>query len=265
MEKSVTWFLILLKKQCRNIRSWLLLILMFICFALYQQMAIPKEEQRVVGIVCEDSAYGQQIYENLESSASQFVFTIFTNKEKMIRQVKNHSLECGFVFNQDFDEAFQNNNFAKSIDWYVSEQQVCAAVVRETVSAAMLQVYANQLLKQQQEYIFGKKDEQQLERLYAYNQQYLQRWDLFYLKDSEWMTDSDSEDKENKPERDMGKVVLWEIFLVLNILLAVMELHQPQEYALYYFLRRGQKLQFLMIHIVTAVIPVLIVGIWLVL
>lgn len=264
MEKNVTWFLILLKKQCKNIRSWLLLILMFFCFELYQQMAIPKDYQRVVGVVCEDSVYGQQIYGNLENSASKFVFTLFTNEENMIRQVKNHTLECGFVFNQEFDEAFQNNNFAKAIDWYVSEQQVYANVARETVSAAMLQVYANLLLEERQEYIFGKQDEQQLERLYAYNKQYLQNRDLFELKDYEWMKDTHSKADENlnKSENSVGEYVLLGIFLVVNIMLAVTELHQPQKYALYFFLRRGQKIQFLLSHIFTAVIPVFIVGVW---
>lgn len=262
MEKNVTWFLILLKNQCKNIRTWLLLFLMLFVFVLYQQMAISADHQRTVGVVCRDSKYGQVIYERLENMPSEFVFQKMTDEDEMIRQVKNHTLECGFVFDSAFDQAFQMDYLTKTVDWYVSEQQVYANVARESMSVAMNQVYAEQVLTDHQEYIFGTKDEKQLERLLDYNRQYLQGDELFAIQEQKWMNSESLKQEKTSDGRKngMGRLILFLGFLIVNLLLAMVELHQPQKYGFYFFLRDGQRVRFLFIHMLTASMPVLVVG-----
>ena len=260
MEKYVTWFWVVVKNQYKSKRTWLMLLLMILACVLYRNLCVSQNSELGVGIICKDSVYGKQIFDILQQEDSHFRFEEFEDEEQLLKQVKNHMLECGFIFDKEFDEAFLQDDLDKTIPWYVSEQQVHANVARETVSAALLRVYAKQEIQRDQKQIFGTEDQEQLERLLKYNADYLQGDLLFHMNTDQVLRESDTPGSAPGSRSPVWNGILAGLVL-LNMLLAESELHQRESFALIYYLQRKDRLLFRMIYAVAASLPAMLSGI----
>ena len=162
-------------------------------------ISIPDGKNLNAGIYAPAGGYAPEIIENIQASESVFTFHIYDSREKLDSDVAAGRIECGFVFDEYFDEKFESGNIRKAIEYLCSPNTTKGAVIQESVYAAFLRSYSRIILEQADGQVFDNSDEARLEKMLEQNEEYI---DSSYLFDTNLIKvdcrDYDDEDDETE-------------------------------------------------------------------
>lgn len=177
----MTGTLLRIKAVMKRPSTWAILISVMLLALVLNSISLPEGENVKVGIVTKESRMAQKIFRDLESTYS---FIIYEDEEAMEKDVSTGKLECGFVFDEDFDHNVEKGRTKNQIDLVVSNYSTRASAVMETVYAAFLENYSEVLLREDFEKNFEgavSDNEEALEYMLKQNRFYLEGNGIFTI------------------------------------------------------------------------------------
>ena len=104
MKKSITWCLILGKRQLK--RPSLIAVLMCMVILAISMRIMSKDitASISVGFVTKDDT----LKENLLAHEGLISFEEYSTKDDLLNAVSSSSIQCGYIFNDDFTDRFSN-------------------------------------------------------------------------------------------------------------------------------------------------------------
>ena len=181
MQEKIIWFWMQLKTCLISPGFYLQHICMVAVVLLAGSISIPDGKNVNSGIYAPAGGYAPEIIENIQASESVFTFHIYDSREKLDSDVAAGRIECGFVFDEYFDEKFESGNIRKAIEYLCSPNTTKGAVIQESVYAAFLRSYSRIILKLADEQVFDNSDEARLQEMLEQNDEYI---DSSYLFDT---------------------------------------------------------------------------------
>ena len=216
MEKYITWYRLLLKFWMKKKRSWLQLAGMILVVLLIAGIRIPDTNNTVIGLCNKDGELAEDVVEILQNKESVFQFTAYTDENKMLEAVIRGEVESGFVFQKGFEKALEQGKRKNLITFLTTPLTTKGAVAKETVFAAVLERYSQEILLEQEEQVFGEKNEEISKALLERNQEYLDGDELFRIDFEEVNVNTKESEKraETFPVRGMIALLIFVMILI---------------------------------------------------
>ncbi len=224
MEKCVVWYWLSLKQNMKKTGTWLLLGAMLFLLWLVDNIHMPDVANTQIAICYNGSAYEQEIRETIQNADAEFSFHIFENPKDVEYAVKAQTVECGFVFADDFDEKIIRGYWKDAVICYENPFGTKTDVAKEALYAALFPIYSRWLLTDTQDDIYYFEDPQRLEELLETHDAYL-RNTLFLTFEEITIETKNSNTKTGTLEagfKNTGGIAhgLVEVFVLLAMLLA---------------------------------------------
>lgn len=216
MEKYITWYRLLLKTWMKKKSSWLQLAGMVLVVLLVAGIHIPDTNNTVIGLCNKDGDLVEDVIENLQGGESVFQFAAYEDENKMQEAVIRGELESGFVFKKGFEKDLKQGKRKNLITLITTPLTTKGAVAKETVFAALLERYSQEILLEQEEQVFGRKSEEISKALLEKNQEYLNGDELFRIDFEEVAANSSEvgEGAETFPVRGMIVLLIFVMILI---------------------------------------------------
>lgn len=215
MEKYITWYQLLLKTWVKKKSSWLQIAGMLLVVLLIAQIRIPNANNTVIGLCNKDGKLAQDIVENLQNQESVFQFETYENEKEMQQAVLSGKLESGFIFEEGLEQDLKKGKTKKLITAITTPLTTKGAVAQETVFAAFLERYSEEILLEQEEQVFGRESEEISEVLLEKNQEYLNSDELFRIDFEEIASNAERVEKEAGTFPVRGTAVLLIFVMIL--------------------------------------------------
>lgn len=108
----------------------------------------PNPDNTTVGIVTNESECAEKIAKELINREGAFSFVIFENPEELQEKVKVGNIECGFVFDEDFDDIMENSPSKNKIRYIYSAYTTKGQVAKEVLYSEFLKIYGERILRE---------------------------------------------------------------------------------------------------------------------
>lgn len=216
MEKYVTWYGLLLKTWVRRKSSWIQLAGMILVVLLIAGIRIPDSNNTVIGLCNQDSGLASDVTDSLLSSKSVFQFQLYEEEEELKEAVIRGEVETGFIFEEGLSKKLEQGKKKNLITVITTPLTTKGAVAKETVFAAFLERYSQEILLEQEEQVFGKESKEISEALLEKNQEYLKSDELFRVDFEEIAahTGEGEEKTETFPVRGMAVLLIFVMILI---------------------------------------------------
>jgi len=182
MEKCLTWYVLSLKLYIKKKMYYFQLLTMFVVVFLVYKIQLPDFDTVTVGVSCEESLMGEDIFKNLEKTKGVFRYQRSEDREQLKQDVLAGRLEAGMIFTEAFDKGMETGKNSDTVLLYTTPFSVKSEVLKETVYTEIFPYISDLLLQQIDEEIYGHTDEERLERLSQLNHWYLDSDALFKLE-----------------------------------------------------------------------------------
>lgn len=182
MERFIRFYGLQIKSWLKKKICWMQLLAMVILTQMILQIQLPDQENIMVGIEKGESQMAGKVTELLQYQDSIYEFCFYEDDTLLRKDVETGKLECGFVFDTDFDKKYEKRNFENSILYLATPFTTKGLAAQETVYAAFLQVYGSDLLLDEQEAIFGKEDPEIAAMLTESYDYYLKSEEIFHTR-----------------------------------------------------------------------------------
>ncbi len=128
----LTW--ILIKRQCKNkaFIGMLILVCLFTAVSPYIS-ALDKDEPIYVALYGEGGEIAGQIMNELAQMECSYDFYICESRENLINDVKRTKAAAGYVFEEGFSQAIENQNYNGIISVVVNGEDIVQNMISETV------------------------------------------------------------------------------------------------------------------------------------
>lgn len=175
---------ILWKRYLLRNRIW---IFFFLLTGGFLFLAGEKSEKAVAyngietGIFAEDEG-GMRLFSKLQEEEGIFRFSLYEDKEEMIRQIENGSLECGFVLPEGFYENLEKGRMMRQIILYYSPASSAHKISYEVVFSHLFELLSDKVLSDYVEYAVEEgifPQEEILEEILEKNEYYSQNGSTF--------------------------------------------------------------------------------------
>lgn len=117
------------KASLKKWSTWVVIASIAFLLSVLCGIKIP-ENTFVVGIVSNGTEIGNVIIGQTDSA---FVFKAYESKEEMSEDVSTGLIECGFVFDESFEERLEKNDKEKAVEYIYSPYTLKGQVAKETV------------------------------------------------------------------------------------------------------------------------------------
>lgn len=216
MEKYITWYRLLLKTWEKRKSSWLQLAGILLVVLLIGQIRIPDINNTVIGLCNKDGGFAQDIVDELQNGESVFQFEVYENEEEMQQEVLTGKLESGFIFEKGLEQDLKKGKKKKLITSITTPLTTKGAVARETVFAAFLERYSEEILLEQEEQVFGRESEEISEALLEKNQEFLNSDELFRIDFEEVAGNAKGTENTSStfPVRGMAVLLIFVMILI---------------------------------------------------
>lgn len=215
MEKYITWYRLLLKSWIKRKSSWLQLVGMVLVVLLIAGIHIPDTNNTVIGLCNKDGDFVEDVIEKLQHGESVFQFAAYEDENKMQEAVIRGELESGFVFKKGCAKELEQGKRKNLITLITTPLTTKGAVAKETVFAAFLERYSEEILLAQEEQVFGRKSEEISKALLEKNQEYLNSDELFRIDFEEVATKAKESEKRSETFPVRGMIVLLIFVMIL--------------------------------------------------
>lgn len=194
MKNWVQIYTILWKQYLQKHRIWIVFLLIagFALVIIGKAGIFRGEEYRGIAVgICWEEEKGEELFQMLEKEEGIFRFLGYTDREEMIRNVENGTLECGYFFPGGFYQEVQKKGARNQVTLYYSPASSAYKISYEVVFADLFQLFSEDILVN---YFEGSGFE--MTRLLSLNEQYAQDGSTFCFE-YEAIEQSGSERTEN--------------------------------------------------------------------
>lgn len=142
MKKSITWCLILSKRQLK--RPSLIAVLLCMVILSVSMRVISKDVTASisVGFVTKDSS----VKESLLSHQGLLTFKEYSSSDALTNAVTSGSIQCGYIIKDDFTDSIKAGNNKKLIDLVTSPENVVSSLSNIVMISTILENVACDLL-----------------------------------------------------------------------------------------------------------------------
>lgn len=127
----LTW--ILIKRQLKNKAFLGMLILVCLFITLSTIYVKDDKEQIQVALYTYDSELSLDVIKELTSMDSSYNFYLCKCIEELVSDVQKRTAVCGFVFESNFTNELENQNYKKLIQIIINDDKVVPSMISETV------------------------------------------------------------------------------------------------------------------------------------
>ncbi len=154
----------LLKKRS----TWVLICSFVLLFAVIKGMTFPDPDNTRIGFILNDSEYAEKIADDMKKTSDVYSIVLYEDKDEMSKEIVNGNLECGFVFDDSFDESFERGKLNNTVEYVSSPYTTKGMAVRESFSAAFMRQYSFDIIKGSYTKVFGRTDKETKEEILNY-------------------------------------------------------------------------------------------------
>ena len=217
MEKFIIWYFLSLKENLKKRGSWLATFGVLFLIWIVSDISVPKYENMQVGIWCQDGVYTKAIKAELFSDKNLFSFVEYEEQQVLTEDVLNGSIDCGFIFVENFDEKLETKRIRDAIIYIATPFSSKGFVAKEKVYAAFLKQYSKKILSSLEDEIFLIEDETRISRISDMNQRYQEGTEIFHIEIKE--INQNTEKKDNISEKKIIRGLIG-LFLFLTMFLS---------------------------------------------
>ena len=172
-----------LKAFLKHREPWVLLGTIVLLIFVFKDITFPNVDNTRVGVVIYDSYRANAVTDGLKEKSGVYEVTLYEDPESLKRDVQSGELECGFIFDEDFDTRADKGRLNGTIEYVYSPYTTKGLVAKEALFASFLQNYSNDILKKDYPKMFGNQDEslkeEIMELLSDRNAYYINSNDIF--------------------------------------------------------------------------------------
>lgn len=139
---------------------WLQILFLVLLLLVIGNIHIPDAKNSRIGLAGVTSGITQTIADHLMQKSDVYQFTTYEDPEELEQAVEAGELECGFVFAEDFAKRYEEDSFTDGITYVYTPFTTKGLAVKETVYGAVLELYGEKLLQQNEETIVGQSSEE---------------------------------------------------------------------------------------------------------
>lgn len=148
MRKFFTWLFILAKRQLKN--PFLLIMLALIpaiCLTSEFMNSSQSDSSYTAGMYVDgDDEISKELAGNLLKRESTFEFVIYNDPDKMIRDVKNSTLICGYIFPDDLKDKTTDKDCTDSIIVYSPTSSSVQGAINEVVYSELIRIQGRYII-----------------------------------------------------------------------------------------------------------------------
>lgn len=182
MEKYLIWYRLWLKAYVRKPSCWLQILGMVLLLLVISSVSFPDSGNAAVGICYEGDGYAKQMAEELTEGDSIFTFRVYGGEEELYRDVTAGKTECGFLFAADFEDKIKSGSLKESVTYICTPLTAKGEVAKETVYAALLRIYSDEILRNGEREWYGDADAGRTAALLEWNRFYQEGNQVFRLE-----------------------------------------------------------------------------------
>ncbi len=149
-----------LKLWLKHRICWLQMLFLVLLLLVIGSIHIPDAKNSRIGLVGVTSGITQTIADRLMQKSDVYQFTTYEDPEELEQAVEAGELECGFVFAEGFTKRYEEGSLTDSITYVYTPFTTKGLAVKETVYGAVLELYGEKLLQQNEETIVGQSSEE---------------------------------------------------------------------------------------------------------
>lgn len=184
MQKRFRSFAICLKLNMLRPGMWIFCICMLFFLWLVHVIAVPKAASPIAGLVCKESKTATEISDLLTTDFSENIsFRLYEDADLLREDVETGKVICGFVFSDDFENAFWNGKLKKSVTCIETPFSNGTEVFKEAFYTALFREYSIRIIKEAQSEIFADANEERTDSILQANESYLSGDRLFTPKE----------------------------------------------------------------------------------
>lgn len=170
MTNWIQIYTILWKQYLQKHRLWIIFLFVaaFAIGVIGKASALKQDEYRGIAVgICWEDEKGKELFRELEEEEGIFRFLGYTDEEEMIRLVENGTLECGYLFPEDFYDQVLEKGAKRQITLYYSPASSAHKISYEVVFAKLFEILSEDILTD-----YFKESGYEKERLLSLNRQY---------------------------------------------------------------------------------------------
>lgn len=171
-----------LKLWLKHRICWLQILFLVLLLLVIGSIHIPDAKNSRIGLAGVTSGITQTIADRLMQKSDVYQFTTYEDPEELEQAVEAGELECGFVFAEDFAKQYEEGAFTDSITYVYTPFTTKGLAVKETVYGAVLELYGEKLLQQNEETIVGQSSEEASTMLAERYKYYLNSDAIFHIE-----------------------------------------------------------------------------------
>lgn len=140
MKKISLWFVLLCKRQIKNIVLAILLIAMPVAALVVRLVpAMSETDSVIIGVLIEaDDDVSNGIRNSLYSLGDNFEFSLCSSYDELTNNVFSGNLACGYVISGDIESKLMNSDYKNIITQVVKEQNTVTDTSNELMFSAVL-------------------------------------------------------------------------------------------------------------------------------
>lgn len=224
LQQYFIWYLLWLKSWCKRKTSWLQLAVLFLLAVSILEIHWPTADNTSVGLYSSEDPLAMEITNLLINRESIFTFILYDNEKKLQRDITSGILDCGFVFNPEFETNINSDKPNEQILFLCTPSFTKGMVARETLYSAFMEIYSEKiLLKQQNEIFVSGQDEKSIQKMLSEKYDYyLDNSELFQVITKEIAITDTRQEIQSATTSDMQKNALLPLQGTLGLVLFVM-------------------------------------------
>ncbi len=149
-----------LKLRLKRRICWLQILFLVLLLLVIGSIHITDAKNSRIGLAGVTSGITQTIADRLMQKSDVYQFTTYEDPEELEQAVEAGELECGFVFAEGFTKRYEEGSLTDSITYVYTPFTTKGLAVKETVYGAVLELYGEKLLQQNEETIVGQSSEE---------------------------------------------------------------------------------------------------------
>lgn len=182
VEKGIRCFFLWLKVYFKRKTTWLQLAGMVLLIWLIGSISFPDPDNVRVGVCCTGGDYANELAKRLYERDDVYRFDSYETPDKLEKAVLAGEVECGFAFDEQLDEQMEDGDLDEAIVFVATPLCVKGEVIKETVYAELLKLYSDEILKRNEQDIFGEENKERTKKLLEYNRYYQEGDAVFKLE-----------------------------------------------------------------------------------
>ena len=147
----------LLKKR----QTWAVIVTLIFLAFVYSGITFPSIENTYIGVVTYGSKQADEMIDILSKRSALYEIKIYEDDDELKKDILNGTLECGFVFDENFDKFVDKGKLKNTIEYIYSPYTTKGLAAKETIFSAFLDTYSNKIWLKEYPKIFGSFDEDQ--------------------------------------------------------------------------------------------------------